>query len=130
MKKRKWTEEEDSILLEAQRVIGNKWTLIRKRLPGRSENDVKNRYHSIMNRIESRRKRDSAMLKRNLQLSYPSSISLPVFNYSVVSEGPIEDYSSDLSSFIYPDFCVNSVFNDFPFDDTIHPIDELKIDVM
>lgn len=130
MKKRKWTEEEDIILLEAQRVIGNKWALIRKRLPGRSENDVKNRYHSIMNRLETRKKRDSTVLKRDLQLPYPSSISLPVFCSSVSIEGPNEDYSSDLSSFIYPDLCVNSVFPDFPFDDVIHPIDEPRIDIL
>lgn len=130
MKKRKWTEEEDIILLEAQRVIGNKWALIRKRLPGRSENDVKNRYHSIMNRLETQRKRDSTVLKRDLQLSYPSSISLPVFSSSVSIEGPNEDYSSDLSSFLYPDLCVNRVFPDFPFDDVIHPIDEPRIDIL
>lgn len=130
MKKRKWTEEEDIILLEAQRVVGNKWALIRKRLPGRSENDVKNRYHSIMNRLETRKKRDSTVLKRDLQLSYPSSISLPVFCSSVSIEGPNEDYSSDLSSFIYPDLCVSSVFPDFPFDDVIHPIDEPRIDIL
>lgn len=46
LKKSKWTEEEDNILFTAQLQIGNKWTEIRKLLPGRSVNSIKNRYHN------------------------------------------------------------------------------------
>ena len=45
-KKLPWTEEEDRILTENQKNLGNKWTEIRKNLPGRTQLDVKNRYYN------------------------------------------------------------------------------------
>ena len=41
-----WRAEEDRILFETQELIGNKWTEIAKLLDGRSDNMVKNRFHS------------------------------------------------------------------------------------
>jgi hypothetical protein len=49
LKKTPWTDEEDRILFENQRVLGNKWSEIRKLIPGRSENSIKNRYHNRKN---------------------------------------------------------------------------------
>jgi hypothetical protein len=46
LKKSKWSKEEDDILFENQRKVGNKWSEIRKLLPGRSDNSIKNRYHN------------------------------------------------------------------------------------
>ena len=45
--RRPWTEEEDQILVEKQREFGNKWCIIIKELPGRTENQIKNRWRQI-----------------------------------------------------------------------------------
>lgn len=42
-----WTEEEDAKLLEIHEELGNAWSLIASRLPGRTENTVKNRFHVL-----------------------------------------------------------------------------------
>lgn len=39
-----WTEQEEAQLVELQRELGNKWAAIARRLPGRSPEDVKNRF--------------------------------------------------------------------------------------
>eukprot|EP01029_Cantina_marsupialis_P013165 TRINITY_DN2915_c0_g2_i1.p1 TRINITY_DN2915_c0_g2~~TRINITY_DN2915_c0_g2_i1.p1 ORF type:complete len:761 (-),score=196.38 TRINITY_DN2915_c0_g2_i1:578-2860(-) len=41
-----WTEAEDDLLFTKQQEIGNKWCEISSLLPGRTENQVKNRYNS------------------------------------------------------------------------------------
>ena len=46
LKKTPWTREEDEILFKAQLSIGNKWSEIRKSLPGRAVNSIKNRFHN------------------------------------------------------------------------------------
>jgi hypothetical protein len=46
LKKTPWTKEEDNILFENQRKLGNKWSVISKSLPGRSVNSIKNRYYN------------------------------------------------------------------------------------
>lgn len=48
LKKNDWTPEEDEIILINQAKIGNKWSIISKLLPGRTENQVKNRWKSIL----------------------------------------------------------------------------------
>jgi len=59
VKKGDWTEEEDRIIQEGVLELGTKWSEIVKRLPGRTDNSIKNRYNSQQRR-EQRRARAAA----------------------------------------------------------------------
>ena len=51
IKRDPWTPKEDLMLLEKQKQIGNQWAQIAKEIPGRTENQVKNRFNSMLKKI-------------------------------------------------------------------------------
>ena len=61
--KKKWTEEEDRKILELFYTYGPRWAFIAQRIPGRNDNQVKNRWNSNLK-------------KRNLQDNWLNCIMI------------------------------------------------------
>ena len=53
VKKGEWSAEEDETLLRAVAELGSQWSIIVKRMHGRTDNAIKNRYNTIQRRARS-----------------------------------------------------------------------------
>ncbi|KAG8638810.1 hypothetical protein MANES_14G064900v8 [Manihot esculenta] len=76
IKKDIWSEDEDKVLIQAHAEIGNKWAEIAKRLPGRTENSIKNHWNATKRRQYSKRKCRSKYPRGSLLQEYIKSLNL------------------------------------------------------
>lgn len=72
IKKEKWTDEEDKILIQKFNEYGNKWSKISIFLSGRPENTIKNRFYSYIKKVianngKARKKENNCFFEAELR---------------------------------------------------------------
>ncbi|KAK1437972.1 hypothetical protein QVD17_03773 [Tagetes erecta] len=97
MKHGNFTEEEDNVIISLHNKIGNKWSTIATRLPGRSDNEIKNRWNAHL----KKRVKDNQTLSRSehIRALKPDLINLEV---NLVKETNLELQDQEEDQIIYP----------------------------
>ncbi|OWM84117.1 transcription factor MYB1-like [Punica granatum] len=64
------TEDEEDLIIRLHKLLGNRWSLIAGRLPGRTDNEIKNYWHTNLAKKEKARRSGNATVDdRNLKVT-------------------------------------------------------------
>ena len=98
VRKDAWTAEEDYVIFECHKNVGNQWAEISKMLPGRTDNAIKNRYYSTMRRIQRQSIRKKGPMREGKSIRVASVTSSPVHNSNQMSSTSLQRAMNGLQS--------------------------------
>jgi len=100
IKKKKWSTQEEEILLNKQLKYGNKWSIISKFLPGRTDNSIKNYFYSklrkYIRKILKQIQKEKFFENQNIKLGKYSSNEI----YFLIKKNKIRYYDLNKENII------------------------------
>ncbi|XP_074293992.1 myb-related protein 308-like [Silene latifolia] len=97
IKRGKFTEQEVELIIEFHSLLGNKWSLIAARLPGRTDNDIKNYWNTHVKRKFLNRGIDPLTRKPLCQLPSHPDFSTTTNNAAATTTTKTHSFSAPIT---------------------------------
>ncbi|CAL5343037.1 unnamed protein product [Camellia sinensis] len=105
IKRGNFTREEEETIIKLHQIIGNRWSTIASRLPGRTDNEIKNFWHT---HLKKRLKQSHHMVIQSLTYA-PISTQFSEFISSSESDSPVEKVTGPANE---EEYTINANVND------------------
>ncbi|PKA66375.1 Myb-related protein 308 [Apostasia shenzhenica] len=99
LKRGNFSDEEDELIIKLHSLLGNKWSLIAGRLPGRTDNEIKNHWNTHIRR---------KLLNRGVDPATHRSIAGALFGAKEPEKAPMKPLCPDVNL----DLCISLPFQE------------------
>ncbi|KAL7002550.1 MYB-like transcription factor 4 [Sarracenia purpurea var. burkii] len=105
LKRGNFTEEEDELIIKLHSLLGNKWSLIAGRLPGRTDNEIKNYWNTHIRRKLLNRGIDPATHRPINERATMDAVTTISFSPAAIKEEEKEEKDDQKKSMIIQERC-------------------------